>query len=207
MSDAIRALVKGTGDGGVAGEDLARAMPGALAVNIREAVDALEDDNKLMADGPLVGLAGVRVYEIDMNRGGPRAGHGRGGKERARGAESVLEGTEGGDRKTNVANERVRVSVGVGAEARSGGRVRDRARARARVRVRVRVRARVRVRVRSSRRGAVDGCGRHQGANSGHQWAASAALVRCRPRRPRHRCGPRRLPGGRAPRSRDAGAP
>ena len=69
MSDTIRALVQGTGDGGFAGEDLARPMPGALAVNIREAVDALEDETKLMSDGPLVGLEGVRVYEIDMNRG------------------------------------------------------------------------------------------------------------------------------------------
>ena len=61
MSDEIRALVKGTGDGGVAGEDLARAMPGALAASIRAAADALEDDNRLMVDGPLVGLEGVRV--------------------------------------------------------------------------------------------------------------------------------------------------
>ena len=39
-------------------------MPGALAASIRAAVDALEDDNRLMVDGPLVGLEGVRVYEI-----------------------------------------------------------------------------------------------------------------------------------------------
>ena len=70
MSDEIRALVKGTGDGGVAGEDLARAMPAALEVNIREALDTLEVENKLMVDGPLVGLKGVTVYEIDKDRGG-----------------------------------------------------------------------------------------------------------------------------------------
>ena len=68
MSDAVSALVKGTGAGGMAGEDLARAMPRALAASIRAAVNALEDDNKLMVDGPLEGLEGVRVYEIDGNR-------------------------------------------------------------------------------------------------------------------------------------------
>ena len=55
-SDAVSALVKGTGAGGVAGEDLARAMPRALAASIRAAVNALEDINRLMADGPLEGL-------------------------------------------------------------------------------------------------------------------------------------------------------
>ena len=78
MSDEIRALVKGTGDGGVAGEDLARAMPAALEVNIREALDTLEVENKLMVDGPLVGLKGVRVYEIDKDRGGAQGTEGEG---------------------------------------------------------------------------------------------------------------------------------
>ena len=56
----------GPSDGGaaVAGVDLARAMPRALEANIREALDRLEQENKVMVDGPNEGLEGVMVYEI-----------------------------------------------------------------------------------------------------------------------------------------------
>ena len=52
----------------MAGEDLARAMPRALTASIRAAVDALEDINRLLVDGPLEGLEGVRVWDIDGDR-------------------------------------------------------------------------------------------------------------------------------------------
>ena len=78
MWDAVIALVKedrrrnGDDDwGGMAGEDLARAMPRALTVNIRATLNALEEENILMVDGPQEGLDGVRVYEIDGSRETP----------------------------------------------------------------------------------------------------------------------------------------
>ena len=68
----------GPSDGGaaVAGVDLARAMPRALEANIREALDRLEQENKVMVDGPNEGLEGVMVYEIvdDACRRQPREG-------------------------------------------------------------------------------------------------------------------------------------
>ena len=58
-------MVRGTGSTGVTGDALARAMPRALKVNIREALDMLEEETKLMGDGPNLGLKGVTtVYEI-----------------------------------------------------------------------------------------------------------------------------------------------
>ena len=67
-------LLKRTGKGHrtwrVTGEALARAIPAALEVNIREALDALEEDNKLMVDGPHGGLEGVIVREIKIEAGG-----------------------------------------------------------------------------------------------------------------------------------------
>ena len=58
MSNNIFAMV------GVTGETLARAMPRALEINIREALGMLDEENKLMVDGPNLGLKGVTVYEI-----------------------------------------------------------------------------------------------------------------------------------------------
>ena len=46
-----RELVRGTGHGGVTGEDLATAIPAALEVNIREALDALEAETSCRGGG------------------------------------------------------------------------------------------------------------------------------------------------------------
>jgi hypothetical protein len=73
-------------DGGaaVAGVDLARAMPRALGANIREALDRLEQENKVMVDGPNEGLEGVMVYEIVDDAGDNREREGgKSGKRQA----------------------------------------------------------------------------------------------------------------------------
>ena len=54
MYDMIYEMLRGTGGAGVAGVDLARAMPRALEANIREALAVLEEENKFMVDGPNV---------------------------------------------------------------------------------------------------------------------------------------------------------
>ena len=71
MYNKLRALVRGTGHAEVTGEDLVRAIPAALESNIREALAVLEEDSKLMVDGPNVGLEGVTVHEIVTNEGSP----------------------------------------------------------------------------------------------------------------------------------------
>ena len=48
----------------MSGIDLARDMPRALEANIRGTLDRLEQNNKVMVDGPNEGLEGVMVYEI-----------------------------------------------------------------------------------------------------------------------------------------------
>ena len=81
MCNKIFEMVRGTGHAGVTGVDLARAMPGVLATNIREALSVLEEDNNLMVDGPLGGLEGVTVYEIETDK---RVTQGKGGGKSAR---------------------------------------------------------------------------------------------------------------------------
>ena len=76
MYDKICEMVRGTGDAGVAGVELARAMPRALETNIREALAVLEEENKFMVDGHNVGLEGVTVYEIEADE---RVNQGKGG--------------------------------------------------------------------------------------------------------------------------------
>ena len=82
MYNKLRELARGTGHAGVKGEDLARAIPAALETNIREALAALEEDNKLMVDGPNVGLEGVTAYEIVTGEVVPQGtkGEGAGGQ-------------------------------------------------------------------------------------------------------------------------------
>ena len=56
----------GPSDGGavVTGGDLARAMPRVPEASIRGTLDRLEQNNKVMVDGPNEGLEGVTVHEI-----------------------------------------------------------------------------------------------------------------------------------------------
>ena len=86
MYDKLFEMVRGTGDAGlgVAGVDLARAMPRALETNIREALAVLEEETELMVDGPNVGLDGVTVYDLKTaTRVTPGKGGGRSGKRHA----------------------------------------------------------------------------------------------------------------------------
>jgi hypothetical protein len=48
----------------VSGIELARDMPRVLEADIRRTLDRLEQNNKVMVDGPNEGLEGVKVYEI-----------------------------------------------------------------------------------------------------------------------------------------------
>ena len=48
----------------MAGGDLAREMPRVPEANIRGTLDRLEQNNKVMVDGPNEGLEGVTVHEI-----------------------------------------------------------------------------------------------------------------------------------------------
>ena len=84
----------GPSDGGaaVAGVELARAMPRALEANIRGTLDRLEQNNKVMVDGPNEGLEGVTVYEIVDEPGAVREREGgKTGKRHA--ARQLVRGT------------------------------------------------------------------------------------------------------------------
>ena len=69
----------GPSDGGtmVSGIELARGMPRVLEADIRRTLDRLEQNNKVMVDGPNEGLEGVKVYEIVDEPGNVQEREGR----------------------------------------------------------------------------------------------------------------------------------
>ena len=61
----------------VSGIELARDMPRVLEADIRRTLDRLEQNNKVMVDGPNEGLEGVKVYEIVDEPGNVQEREGR----------------------------------------------------------------------------------------------------------------------------------